>query len=51
MMHLSPDVFWNMSVNEIVMAINGFKEYNTGKKESNVDVDDIKDLMARYQDY
>lgn len=41
-----------MSINEITMAINGFREYNTGKKESSImTMTDLDKLKERYPDY
>tara|TARA_R100000664_G_C2729215_1_gene120248 strand:+ start:789 stop:908 length:120 start_codon:yes stop_codon:yes gene_type:complete len=39
-----------MSIKEITMAINGFKEYN-GNKSEPMDKDDLNKLMEMYPDY
>ncbi len=52
MIGISPNDFWDMSINEITMAINGFQEYNTGKKgQSVMTIDDLDELKERYPDY
>ena len=50
MMNLPPNQVWDMSIKEITLAINGFKEYN-GNKSSNMDRDELEKLMERYPDY
>jgi len=49
-MGIQPSEFYSMSIAEITLAIDGFKEYNTGKQSSAMDRDDLKDLMERYPD-
>lgn len=39
-----------MSIKEITLAINGFKEYNGGKSEP-MDKSDLEQLRERYPDY
>ena len=39
-----------MSIKEITLAINGFKEYN-GNKADPMDKSDLDKLMERYPDY
>jgi len=50
MMHLSPECFWNMSIKEITMAINGFKEYN-GNNDSPMGRSELDKLKEMYPDY
>jgi len=49
-MNLSPRDFWDMSVYEISLAINGFKEYNGGK-DNKMDRNELDKLMEMYPDY
>ncbi|QDP61057.1 MAG: hypothetical protein Tp1123DCM1511741_46 [Prokaryotic dsDNA virus sp.] len=52
MMNINPCDFWNMSIKEITMAINGFKEYNTGKKaQEPMNKDKLKKLQEMYPDF
>ena len=51
MMHLPPSEVWNMSIKEITIAINGFKEYNTGKKSDPMTNAELENLKERYPDY
>lgn len=50
MMHIPSAQVWDMSLREITLAINGFKEYN-GNKSSNMDRDELDKLMEMYPDY
>ena len=50
MMNLSPYDFWNMSIYEITMAINGFSEYNTGKTSNPMSKNELEELKQRYPD-
>tara|TARA_B110000444_G_C18706944_1_gene531777 strand:- start:203 stop:358 length:156 start_codon:yes stop_codon:yes gene_type:complete len=50
MMNLSPYDFWNMSIYEITMAINGFREYNTGKTSNPMSKNELEELKQRYPD-
>tara|TARA_R110001583_G_scaffold49594_2_gene155295 strand:+ start:18990 stop:19112 length:123 start_codon:yes stop_codon:yes gene_type:complete len=40
-----------MSIKEITIAINGFKEYNTGKKSEPMTKAELEKLKERYPDY
>tara|TARA_R110000787_G_scaffold45335_8_gene110604 strand:- start:4277 stop:4468 length:192 start_codon:yes stop_codon:yes gene_type:complete len=51
MMHLPPSEVWNMSIKEITIAINGFKEYNTGKKSDPMSKSELEKLKEIYPDY
>jgi len=44
MMHLPPNQVWDMSIKEITIAINGFKEYN-GNKSEPMDKSDLDKLI------
>gem|GEM_PF-1484918 len=50
MMGIQPSEFYNMSIAEITLAIDGFKEYNTGKQSSTMNKDELAELMQRYPD-
>tara|TARA_R100001440_G_scaffold54689_3_gene74507 strand:+ start:748 stop:900 length:153 start_codon:yes stop_codon:yes gene_type:complete len=50
MMHINPESFWNMSIREITMAINGFKEYN-GTKEEGMSRSEHNKLKEMYPDF
>lgn len=50
MLHLSPTEFWNMSLIELNSAIEGFKEFNSGKKEKPFDKQELAELMELYPD-
>ena len=50
MMHLPPNQVWDMSIKEITLAINGFKEYN-GNKSDPMDKSDLERLKELYPDY
>ena len=50
MMHLSPKCFWSMSIREITMAINGFKEYN-GNNDKPMEKSELEELKEMYPDY
>ena len=45
MIGIDSNVFWNMSITEITYAINGFTEFNGGKKERPMDKEDLNELM------
>lgn len=51
MMGINSDVFWNMSITEITLAIKGFSEFNGGNKEKPMDKESLNELMERYPDY
>lgn len=50
MMGMSPNNFWQSSPIEIYMAIDGFKEFNGGEKETPMTKDDLHNLMELYPD-
>ena len=51
MMNLPPNQVWDMSIKEITLAINGFKEYNDNNKSDPMNKSDLDKLMERYPDY
>ncbi len=40
-----------MSIKEVTLAINGFREYNGGNKEDPITRDDMEKLKELYPDY
>ena len=50
MMHMSPNNFWQSSPQEIYMAIDGFLEFNGGKKEEPMTKDRLNEMMELYPD-
>lgn len=50
-MHINPDSFWDMSIQEITLAIDGFREYNTGKTSDPMNMSDLDNLKEQYPDY
>lgn len=50
MVGIQPSEFWNMSVNEIYIVIQGFAEYNNGKSSSPMDKEDLDKLMEMFPD-
>ena len=51
MMQIPPNVVWDMSIPEITLAINGFKEYNTGKRSDPMSKSELEKLKERYPDF
>ena len=49
-MCLPPSQVWDMSIQEITLAITGFKEYNTGKRSDPVTKSELEELKERYPD-
>jgi len=50
MMGMSSKDFWNMSLHEVTLAIQGFREFHTGKKQTGMDKNRLKELMELYPD-
>ena len=50
MMGMSPDTFWNLSLKELNLAIEGFREFHGGKKQKAMTKDELKELMEIYPD-
>ena len=50
MIGISPVDFWEMSVIEINMAIEGFKEFNTSEESRPMNRNELKDLMELHPD-
>ncbi len=52
MMHIDPNTFWQMSINEITLAVRGFTEFNSGKKPSKpMSKEWIEKMKERYPDF
>tara|TARA_R100001510_G_C7585756_1_gene157145 strand:+ start:385 stop:537 length:153 start_codon:yes stop_codon:yes gene_type:complete len=50
MIGMQPSEFWNSSIIEINLIIDGFIEYNGGEKEQPMKSDELKKLMELYPD-
>ena len=50
MIGISPDVFWDMSITEITLAIKGFSEFNGGNKNIPMGSNELDELMEMYPD-
>lgn len=50
MIGMQPSEFWNLSIPEIHLAIDGFIEFNGGEKETPMQKDELKELMELYPD-
>jgi len=49
MLHIPPKEFWDMSLIELNLAIDGFQEFNGGK-QAPMQQDDLKEIMEVYPD-
>jgi len=49
MMGINPQVFWECSVTEISLAVDGFSEFNGGKGEP-MSKNELNDIMEMYPD-
>ncbi len=47
---MSPATFWNLSLSELNLAIEGFREFHGGNKQKPMSKDDLKELMEIYPD-
>tara|TARA_Y100000114_G_scaffold115597_1_gene109766 strand:- start:7242 stop:7412 length:171 start_codon:yes stop_codon:yes gene_type:complete len=50
MIGISPIDFWKMSVIEIYIAIEGFKEFHTSEEERPMTKNELRDLMELHPD-
>lgn len=51
MMGIQPSEFWDMGMPELMLAIDGFSEFNGGdNKDDSLTKDELKDMMERYPD-
>ena len=46
----TPNSFWDATLNEVYPAIEGFMEFNGGKKERPMNKNELSDLMELYPD-
>jgi hypothetical protein len=47
---MRPDDFWNMSIKEFYLAIEGFSDFHSGGKPPPLTKSEVDDLMERYPD-
>lgn len=47
---MQPSEFWNLSVIEVHLAIEGFKEFNGAEKQKPMTSDELDNLMELYPD-
>ena len=50
MIGIAPNEFWNLSLTEVFLAIEGFKEFNGSKEEERMDQNRLQELMELYPD-
>lgn len=51
MLHLSPTEFWNLSLHELYLAIDGFQEFNgSDQKDGPLTREELNELMELYPD-
>ena len=49
-MQMAPDVFWGMSMQEFILATEGFAEFHSDGKPPPMQRDELESLMERYPD-
>lgn len=49
-LHIQPDQFWNMSVNELFAALDGWAEANGAERNRPLTRSELNSLMERYPD-
>ncbi|MFC3326206.1 phage tail assembly chaperone [Mesorhizobium cantuariense] len=47
-LHWTPEVFWKSTVTEYTLAIEGFNEANSSKKDEGPSDDEMSALLERY---
>ena len=47
---IQPDQFWNMSLKELMYAIDGFIEFNGNNKSKPLTKNELNELMELYPD-
>ena len=47
-MGFTPDIFWQMSFEELYLAIEGFAEFHSGGKPPPLTKDELNELMELY---
>tara|TARA_R100000773_G_C4192319_1_gene97785 strand:+ start:625 stop:795 length:171 start_codon:yes stop_codon:yes gene_type:complete len=50
MLHIPPDIFWNMSMTELNTSIDGFLEFSGNAKKQGMSKDELDNLMELYPD-
>jgi len=51
MMGIPPSEFWDMGMPELMIAIDGFAEFNGGSDgDDRITKDEVRDMMERYPD-
>lgn len=50
MMGIQPDQFWNMSLKEFLLALDGFLEFNSSNKDKPLTKKELDELMELYPD-
>jgi len=49
-MGMAPDAFWGMSMQEFILAIEGFSEFHSDGTPPPMQRDELESLMERYPD-
>lgn len=49
-MQMRPDDFWQMSIKEFYLAIDGFSEFHSGGQPPPLSKDELEDLKERFPD-
>lgn len=49
-MRMTSDEFWSISLQEFLLAVNGFIEFNSDGKPPPLSPNELNDLMERYPD-
>jgi len=47
---MSPAVFWDLSLTELNLAIDGFREFNGANKDRPMNKEELNELMELYPD-
>jgi hypothetical protein len=49
-MNISPSNFWEMSLQEFLLSVEGFAEFNSSGEPSPMQKNELDDLMERFPD-
>ncbi len=49
-MQMQPRDFWEMSLQEFLLSVDGFIEFNSSGEPSTMKRDELEDLMERFPD-
>jgi uncharacterized phage protein (TIGR02216 family) len=49
-MRMTSEEFWNISLKEFLLAVEGFIEFNSDGKPPPMKKDELEELMERYPD-